>query len=196
MNTLRLEVRRSNEHALITRDRMRVDVTAEFYVRVKPTEDAIGDAAEISGLKTMKPDVLKQLVEGKFVDALRAVAAEGQHALNESRNILNAEQIEMQIRMTLIEQLPQIIRESVKPMEQIDGIKIIQIESLNGGSSGSEKTATNNSNGGSLAYQLVNSALKYRSQAPLVDSLLSDIGLDVGDINGMSKTLHNNPSTE
>jgi len=45
MNTLRLEVRRANEQALIKRDRMRVDVTAEFYVRVKPTEDSIANAA-------------------------------------------------------------------------------------------------------------------------------------------------------
>ena len=37
MNTLRLEVRRADDQALITRDRMRVDVMAEFYVRVKPT---------------------------------------------------------------------------------------------------------------------------------------------------------------
>src|ERR1700756_5827424 len=35
MNTLRLEVRRGREKALITRDRMRVDVIAEFYVRVR-----------------------------------------------------------------------------------------------------------------------------------------------------------------
>ena len=35
MNTLRLEVRRAAQQALITRDRMRVDVMAEFYVRVK-----------------------------------------------------------------------------------------------------------------------------------------------------------------
>jgi uncharacterized membrane protein YqiK len=32
MNTLRLEVRRADDQALITRDRMRVDVMAEFYV--------------------------------------------------------------------------------------------------------------------------------------------------------------------
>jgi uncharacterized membrane protein YqiK len=76
MNTLRLEVRRANEQALITRDRMRVDVTAEFYVRVKPTDDSIGNAAQTLGMKTMHPDALKELVEGKFVDALRAVAAE------------------------------------------------------------------------------------------------------------------------
>src|SRR4029450_228767 len=33
MNTLRLEVKRGRESALITKDRMRVDVVAEFYVR-------------------------------------------------------------------------------------------------------------------------------------------------------------------
>lgn len=33
MNTLRLEVQRNKEEALITKDRMRVDVRAEFYVQ-------------------------------------------------------------------------------------------------------------------------------------------------------------------
>jgi uncharacterized membrane protein YqiK len=76
MNTLRLEVRRANEQALITRDRIRVDVQAEFYVRVKPTQEAIADAAQTLGMRTMKPEALKELIEGKFVDALRSVAAE------------------------------------------------------------------------------------------------------------------------
>lgn len=75
MNTLRLEVRRANEQALITRDRMRADVGAEFYVRVKPDEHAIATAAQTLGQKTTAPAELKQLIEGKFVDALRAVAA-------------------------------------------------------------------------------------------------------------------------
>ena len=76
MNTLRLEVQRKNEQALIARDRMRVDVQAEFYVRVKPTEESIANAAQTLGRRTMDPQSLKELVEGKFVDALRAVAAE------------------------------------------------------------------------------------------------------------------------
>lgn len=76
MNTLRLEVGRANEQALITRDRMRVDVQAEFYVRVKPTKEAIADAAQTLGKKTLTPLDLKHLIEAKFVDALRAVAAE------------------------------------------------------------------------------------------------------------------------
>lgn len=76
MNTLRLEVRRSNEQALITRDRMRVDVQAEFYVRVQPTIESIANAAQTLGRRTIRPESLKELVEGKFVDALRSVAAE------------------------------------------------------------------------------------------------------------------------
>ncbi|MEM9530354.1 MAG: flotillin domain-containing protein [Pseudomonadota bacterium] len=76
MNTLRLDVHRANDQAMITRDRMRVDVAAEFYVRVQPTNDAIANAAQTLGQRTMQPNALKQLVEGKFVDALRSVAAE------------------------------------------------------------------------------------------------------------------------
>jgi uncharacterized membrane protein YqiK len=76
MNTLRLEVSRGRERALITRDRMRVDVTSEFYVRVQAASDAIAAAAQTLGQRTLQPETLKELVEGKFVDALRTVAAE------------------------------------------------------------------------------------------------------------------------
>lgn len=76
MNTLRLEVSRGRDKALITKDRMRVDVIAEFYVRVAAKAEAVAAAAQTLGLRTMEPDQLKELVEGKFVDALRTAAAE------------------------------------------------------------------------------------------------------------------------
>ena len=76
MNTLRLEVARGRDKALITKDRMRVDVIAEFYVRVKAEASAVADAAQTLGTRTLAPDQLKELLEGKFVDALRTVAAE------------------------------------------------------------------------------------------------------------------------
>jgi len=75
MNTVRLAVERKNMDALITLDRLRIDVKAEFYVRVRPDASAIAMAAQTLGLRTMQPDALKDLVEGKFVDALRSVAA-------------------------------------------------------------------------------------------------------------------------
>lgn len=76
MNTLRLEVTRGRDKALITKDRMRVDVTAEFYVRVAANPDAVATAAQTLGERSMEPDQLIELVEGKFVDALRTAAAE------------------------------------------------------------------------------------------------------------------------
>ena len=76
MNTLRLEVSRGRDKALITKDRMRVDVIAEFYVRVAAQPEAVAAAAQTLGLRTMEPEQLKELVEGKFIDALRTGAAE------------------------------------------------------------------------------------------------------------------------
>lgn len=75
MRTLRLQVDRKNEEGLITADRMRVDVTAEFYVRVRPTKESIAKAAQTLGNRTLQPETLKELLQGKFVDALRSVAA-------------------------------------------------------------------------------------------------------------------------
>ncbi|WP_019368332.1 flotillin family protein [Sphingomonas sp. HT-1] len=75
LNTVRLAVERKNSDALITLDRLRIDVKAEFYVRVKPDAQSIAIAAQTLGMRTMNPDMLKELVEGKFVDALRSVAA-------------------------------------------------------------------------------------------------------------------------
>ena len=75
MNTVRLAVERNNVDALITLDRLRIDVKAEFYVRVAPDAQSLAMAAQTLGLRTMQPELLKDLVEGKFVDALRSVAA-------------------------------------------------------------------------------------------------------------------------
>jgi uncharacterized membrane protein YqiK len=75
MNTVRLAVERKNADALITLDRLRIDVKAEFYVRVRPDREAIAMAAQTLGMRTMHSENLKELVEGKFVDALRSVAA-------------------------------------------------------------------------------------------------------------------------
>ena len=57
MNTQPLEVMRSNDQALITRDRMRVDVEAEFYIRVRPTREAVSIAASTLGRGLSNRDV-------------------------------------------------------------------------------------------------------------------------------------------
>lgn len=86
MNTIRLDVSRKEEQSLITKDRMRVDVTAEFYLRVSPTTEGISAAAQTTGDKTCHPEDLKKLMEAKFVDALRSAAAQmTMHELQDQR---------------------------------------------------------------------------------------------------------------
>lgn len=75
LQTLRLDVRRENADAMITKDRMRVDIGVEFYVRVKPDQQSIALAAQTLGDRTNDADALRELVEAKFVDSLRSVAA-------------------------------------------------------------------------------------------------------------------------
>jgi uncharacterized membrane protein YqiK len=76
MNTLRLEVIRGRDKSLITKDRMRVDVIAEFYVRVAAKPESVAAAAQTLGQRTLEPERLKELIEGKFIDALRTAAAD------------------------------------------------------------------------------------------------------------------------
>jgi uncharacterized membrane protein YqiK len=76
MKTRRLEVKRAAEQALITKDRMRVDMGAEFYVSVQATEDGIARAAQTLGDKTFNMEALRDMIEGKLIDGLRAVAAQ------------------------------------------------------------------------------------------------------------------------
>ena len=48
LKTLRLEVARGGPDSLITKDRMRVDIGAEFYLRVKPDTSSIALARHSS----------------------------------------------------------------------------------------------------------------------------------------------------
>ena len=64
--------------------------------------------------------------------------------------------------------MPEIVRESVKRMEKIDSIKIVQADSPWG-----EKGS------GSGTDRIFDSALRFKARAPLIDSLLRDLGLEV-----------------
>ncbi|MDU6731714.1 MAG: SPFH domain-containing protein, partial [Bradyrhizobium sp.] len=76
MNVLPMGITRAKQDAVITRDRMRVDVEADFYVRVQPTREAVSIAAATLGRRTLEPEKLHALLSGKFISALRSVAAE------------------------------------------------------------------------------------------------------------------------
>ena len=65
-------------------------------------------------------------------------------------------------------------------MERIEGIKILHVDGLGGGGGG--MNGDGGHHGGNFSDGLVNSALRFRAQAPLVDQLLREIGLEGGDI--------------
>src|SRR5580698_9607106 len=76
MNVLPMAIVREKGDALITRDRMRIDIEADFYVRVQATREAVSIAAATLGRRTLEPEQLHALLSGKFVSAIRSVAAE------------------------------------------------------------------------------------------------------------------------
>ncbi|MEQ1806452.1 MAG: flotillin domain-containing protein [Burkholderiaceae bacterium] len=109
------------------------------------------------------------------------IEAEAQRWMNEAHNMLTPEARMSALRMRLVEKAEGIIRESVKPMERIEGIKILHVDGL-GGSGGGGGEGMNGGGGGNFADGVVNSALRFRAQAPLVDQLLREIGIEGGDI--------------
>jgi hypothetical protein len=65
----------------------------------------------------------------------------------------------------------------------------MHVDGLNGNRGGGNGSGSN-SGSGSLADQVVDSALRYKAQAPLVESLLREVGLEGGDIKELTKNLH------
>ena len=306
MNVLPMAITRSKQGALITRDRMRIDIEADFYVRVQPTREAVSIAASTLGQRTLAPEQLHALLSGKFISALRSVASEmtmeqmheqrgeyvarvkaaaaealaqsglelesvaitdldqtdleyfnpsnrfdaegltrlieeieAKHKLRndieqdsaikirtrnleaerqalgierssetarldqepdiemrsalqrtevareralrdtEAENVLTDEARTSLFRRKLLDRIEGIVRESVKPMEKIEGIRILSLDGLNGlggGGGGGGRSATD---------EVIDSALRYRVQAPLIDSLLADIGVEGGSVSKM-----------
>src|SRR5579859_2790251 len=75
LETMRLNVERRGPHALITKDNLRVDLSAEFYIKVEANADHILQAARSLGGKNVQPTGVSELVQEKLVSALRTVAA-------------------------------------------------------------------------------------------------------------------------
>jgi flotillin len=75
LRTLRLDVGREGPDALITKDKLRADIKAEFFVRVMPDDDSIKNAARSFGEHMDDESFVAHLVEDKLISALRTVAA-------------------------------------------------------------------------------------------------------------------------
>lgn len=177
------------------KDAIAITVAADAGKKAAADEaEAVRIAAEADAEKVRlkaKGEADAKVLLAQALEKQYQVDAEGTRAVNEASNVLSAEQVEMQVRLAMLKHLPEIIRESVKPMENIDDIKILQVNGLGGFAGGTTtgEAAEGGANQASLSDQVVNSALRYRSQAPLIDSLMSELGLQGGDINGLTQGL-------
>ncbi|KQW51136.1 MULTISPECIES: flotillin family protein [unclassified Roseateles] len=125
-------------------------------------------------------------IEAKAKQAAAIAEAEGRRAINEALNTLSAAQVELQVRTQLLQQLPSILAEAVKPMENIDSIRIVQVNGMPGQGGGSEGSAAN---GATFPEQVMNSALQYQIAKPLVDAVMHDAGLSNQGITGIAHNL-------
>jgi uncharacterized membrane protein YqiK len=133
-------------------------------------------------------EIVQAEAEASRIRALAArihheVEAEGLTLMNTAANLLTPEARQSALRRQLVDKLEGIIRESVKPLERIEGIRVLHVEGLGGGTSGGQ------GNGGNVADSVVNSALRFRAQAPLIDQLLREIGVQGGDVGQAAKAL-------
>ena len=75
MRTLSITIKRSGDKSLITKDRMRAELVTEFFTKVPPEQKAVATAAQTLGNRTLDPEHLREVVQGRFADALGEVAA-------------------------------------------------------------------------------------------------------------------------
>lgn len=102
--------------------------------------------------------------------ATAQVAAEAIRLSNEADNALSEDARAARVRERMIDRLEGIVRESVKPLENIEGIRILQVDGIAGsGGGGGARSPTD---------EVIESALRYRAQAPLIDAMMKDIGIE------------------
>ena len=160
-------------------------------VEAQAEKDAATNRAEAARLEA-KGDADAEILRAEADRVRFEVEAAGQQAVNEAANILSMDQISLQTKLALLKVLPEVIKESAKPMEAIDSIKIVQVDGLTqngGGSSGAPAGGAAGSGGGSgnLASDAVSAALAYRAQAPVLDGLMKELGLDGSSLGSLAQ---------
>ncbi|CAN5898507.1 flotillin family protein [soil metagenome] len=144
---------------------------------------------------TQRAGTMKMLAEADSeVECMRTLSADlrhdsearGRRAMNEAENIATPEAMALRARLAAVAQIEGVVRESAKPLEHISDIKIVHVDGLGGGSGNGGNDAETGA--GSLSDQVMNSALKYKLQAPLVDSLLTSAGINPSNVTELLKS--------
>jgi uncharacterized membrane protein YqiK len=153
------------------REALRVTAKAEAEMRAARS---FAEAQKIAAEAAAEAEKIRALAAAERYE----VDAAGARQLNEAENILSEAARAGRLREKLLEHLEGIVRESVRPLEKIEGIKILHVEGANGGAAGRNVTD-----------EVIDSALRYRVQAPMIDSLMKEIGIEGGSLGRMTDVL-------
>jgi uncharacterized membrane protein YqiK len=161
-----------NTQREVERDALRVTSKADSE---KKAATAFADARKISaqGEAESVKILAKSAAERYEVDA------KGHKQMADAENALSDGSRQSRYRHKLLDKMEGIVRESVRPMENIEGIKILHVDGLNGGAGGNRN----------VTDEVIDSALRYRVQAPMIDSLMKDIGIEGGSLGRMTDVL-------
>ncbi len=172
----KIETSRAEEKANRSKTVEIIDATARAErdaIRVVKQSEAEKTASELRAEA--------EIAEAKAAEFRYEVDSGGNRKLNEAENVRSEESRRSAILEGVVTRLPEIIREQVKPMENIDSIKILQVDGLPGLNSPSE-SGSGGGGGGNISDQVVNSAMKYRTQVAFVDGLMEEIGLPLKNL--------------
>ncbi|MGB1258373.1 MAG: flotillin family protein, partial [Thiolinea sp.] len=147
MEVARAQFEKSSAEAWMATDKIKADAARLTEEISTAREKAEAERVKLVEVIRAQKEAQRQTIIAEAnaeVERLAAKAAEiryqveaaGKSAINEAANLLNNKQIDMQVKMEIVRQLPQIIKETVKPIENIDGIKIMHLDGLGAASGG------------------------------------------------------------
>ncbi len=155
------------------RETLRITSAADAEMKAAKS---LAEAQKIAALASAEAEKIRALAAAERYD----VDAAGQRKLNEADNVLSEEARSGRLRGKILEHMEGIIRESVRPMEKIEGIKILHVDGMNGGNGAGNRNVTD---------EVIDSALRYRVQAPMIDNLMKEIGIEGGSLGRMTDVL-------
>ena len=158
-------------HGEAEREGLRVTAKAEAEMKAARS---FAEAQKIAAEAAAEAEKIRALAAAERYQ----VDAAGARQINEAENMLSEAARAGRLREKLLERIEGIVRESVKPLEKIEGIKILHVDGVNGGGSGRNVTD-----------EVIDSALRYRVQAPMIDNLMKEMGIEGGSLGRMTDVL-------
>lgn len=197
------QAERAKKLALIEAQKEAEQLSIEKTVAAKAEKEAEENLAEAAKIKAMGASEALKIKATAEAEAIKITAeanrlnyeveAKGKTEINNAENIVSAEILENRFKLALVEFMPQIIAQVVKPAEKIDSIKIVQMAGLGGANQSGAGLSANggvSNAGASLSDQIVNASLNYKVNAPIIDDLMKQVGIDLnGGIQNIAQPL-------